>query len=139
MTSLINAILSADTNLVLSLLEQGADVNYNFGKPMLAAFKIQDKSKIEPIVKILVAHGASVDGGLPFDDSPLSLARQLGLSDLFKWMDENRYMVVKKMISDYIHRPVAVHHPDEGCGCDEDVDCGCPNSLYVFTRTLRQK
>ena len=81
----------------------------------MATFKIQDKTKIEPIVKFLVENGASVDGScLPFEDSPLALARRLGLTDLFKWLDENRH-------TQYKNRPII--DEDVGCGCDED--CGC--------------
>ena len=114
MSTLIKAIISENIDRVLSEIEQGADVNYNFGNPMLSAFNIQDKSKIEPIVKILVAHGASAGGGLPFDDSPFSIAHQLGLSDLFKWMNENRYTVaIQKMFWKQFEFTMWVEH-----GCD---------------------
>ena len=130
MATLIRAILNADIDTIKTLVKQGADVNEKFGKPMRDVFKIQDANKITPIVKFLVENGASVNGGLPFDDSPLSLARQRSLPELVKWMSENANMAVDKMISEYINRPVATHLPEDGCGCDEDVDCGCPNSLY---------
>ena len=107
MANLVNAILSADFDLVKTLVEQGADVHYNNSKPILAAFKIQDKTKIEPIVKFLVEQGASVDGSsLPFEDSPFTLARRLGLTDLFKWLDENRDTYFNKIIEAYKNRPI---------------------------------